>query len=286
MKQDPLALAFFGAALALLAALLLYVFVLRKHEPAPPAPAGAPGTLESLRSRVEGAIDQLREKHAPAPAPEPAPPPARVAKPAPSAAKAVPPTAKAAPAPAKPGALPTLQPGHAWRYAVTVEPPVWRDVVLLYRTRQDAAGLAVDTEFTHAAGRMNFNLGIYAAGHASHANTRFPGFFMHPSYFSGPLEPGQKLSWGWAWQPQREGRLKRYEAQVLRWEEVTVPAGRFRAAPIAADLYCIEGGQVRAQAKETLWYAPEVAQLVKVVRDGRTPDEGSTRIVAELAEYR
>lgn len=62
-----------------------------------------------------------------------------------------------------------------------------------------------------------------AAGHPTHANTRFPGFFMHPSDFRLPLEPGQKLSWSWPWQP---------------------------------------------------------------VREGGTPDEGSIRIVAELAEYR
>ena len=133
---------------------------------------------------------------------------------------------------------------------------------------------------------MNFHLGTYAAGHPSHANTRFPGFFMHPSYFRQPLEPGQKLSWGWAWQPVREGRIKRYDGVVKRWEDVTVPAGTYRSAVIEADLYYIEAGQVRAQAKETLWYAPQVAQIVKVVRDGRTPDEGSSRIVAELAEYR
>jgi hypothetical protein len=260
VKQDPLALAFFGAALALLAGLLLYVFVFSKPEPAPPA-----GTLDSLRKKVDSAVDKLRDKPAPAPAP--------VAKPA----QAPKPTSSA---PA------TIAAGHTWRYAVVVDPPAWRDITLTYKTRPGNGGMAVLTEFVHAGGRSDFNLGIFAPGHPSHENTRFPGFFMHPSYFRQPLEPGQKLSWGWAWQPAREGRQKRYEGRVLRWEEVSVPAGKYRAAVIEADLYYIEGGSVRAQAKETLWYAPQVAQIVKVVRDGRTPDEGSTRIVAELAEYR
>ena len=39
MKQDPLALAFFGAALAVLAGLLLYVLVFKTPEPAPPVRA-------------------------------------------------------------------------------------------------------------------------------------------------------------------------------------------------------------------------------------------------------
>lgn len=253
--RDPLALAVFGAALALLAGLLIYVAFFVTPEPA--TPAGASGTsdvLDAVRRQAAGLAerfqDQTKEK------------------------------------PSAPAAGSALEPGHTWRYAVVVEPPVWRDITLTYRTQQEGAGIGVLTDFVHAAGKMNFHLGTYAPGNPSHANTRFPGFFMHASYFRQPLEAGQKLSWGWAWQPVREGRMKRYDGRVLRWEDVTVPAGTYRAALIEADLYYIEGGQVRAQAKERLWYAPQVAQLVKVVREGRTPDEGSTRIVAELAEYR
>ena len=35
-----------------------------------------------------------------------------------------------------------------------------------------------------------------------------------------------------------------------------------------------------------LWYAPGFSQVFKVVHECRTPDEGSSRIVAELADYR
>jgi hypothetical protein len=256
VKQDPLALALFGAALALLAGLLAYVFFfLKAPEPAPPSRA----------------FDFLREKFRDNPAPAPAP-------------RAAPPVAKVPPVATVPRSGAPV--GHTWRYAVVVEPPAWRDITLTYRTQQEAGGLAVLTDFVYAGGKTNFHLGIYAPGHPSHANTRFPGFFMYPSYFPLPLEPGQRLAWGWPWQPQREGRMKRYDAKVLRWEDVTVPAGTFKAAVIEADLFYIEDGQVRGQAKETLWYAPQVAQLVKVVRVGRTPDEGLDRIVAELAEYR
>jgi hypothetical protein len=72
----------------------------------------------------------------------------------------------------------------------------------------------------------------------------------------------------------------------VRWENVQVPAGTFSAAVIEAELSYLEEGKVQARARETLWYAPTLSQVVKVVRDGRTPDEGSSRIVAELAEYR
>jgi hypothetical protein len=263
VKQDPLALAVFGIALALLAGLLLYVFFFRAPEPAPAA--GTADFLEQARRQLAAVADRFQGK------PETKTSPAPSARTAPSA---------------RPAAATGIEAGRTWRYAVIVEPPVWRDITLTYRTQSENTGIGVLTDFVHAGGKMNFHLGTFAAGHPSHANTRFPGFFMHPSYFSLPLQPGQKLSWGWAWQPAREGRMKRYEGRVVRVEDVTVPAGTYRAAVIEAELSYIEGGQVRARARETLWYAPAASQIVKVVREGRTPDEGSSRIVAELAEYR
>jgi hypothetical protein len=257
VKQDPLALAFFGAALALLAGLLSYVFFFRAPEPA--APAGATEFVEQARRQAAQIAERFQDK----PAPQSAPP------------RATPPAAGS-----------SIEPGHTWRYAVVVEPQVWRDVTLTYRTQRENDGVGVLTDFVHAGGKMNFHLGTFAAGHPSHANTRFPGFFMHPSYFSLPLQPGQKLSWGWAWQPSRQGRFKRYEGRVVRLEDVTVPAGTYRAAVVEAELSYIEDSQVRARARETFWYAPAASQIVKIVRDGRAPDEGSSRIVAELVEFR
>ena len=179
-----------------------------------------------------------------------------------------------------------IEAGRTWRYVVVVEPPAWRDITLTYRTQREGAGINVLTDFVYAGGKMNFHLGIFAAGHASHANTRFPGFFMHASYFPPTLKEGQQLTWGWPWQPVREGRVKRYEGKVARWENVQVPAGVYTAAVIEAQLSYIEAGKVQARARETLWYVPKLSQVVKVLREGRTPDEGSTRIVAELVEFR
>ena len=132
----------------------------------------------------------------------------------------------------------------------------------------------------------NFNLGTYAAGHPSHANIRFPGFFMYASYFPPLLEKGQRLQWQWPWQPAREGRIKRYDAQVIRWENIQVPAGTYRAAVIETSLDYVEAGSVLARVRETIWYAPAAFQVVKVIREGKSPDEASSRIVAELVEYR
>jgi hypothetical protein len=173
---------------------------------------------------------------------------------------------------------------------VTLEPPVWREATLTYRTVAEGEVLSVHTDFRHSGGRMNFRLGLFVPGHASHANTRFPGFFFHAAYIDFPVAPGQRISWSWPWQlPDggvREGRVKRYEGEAAGWESVEVPAGSFEAIRIAATLHYVDEGRVQASVRETLWLAPVVSQIVKVEREGRSPDESARRIVAELAEFR
>jgi hypothetical protein len=280
VKQDPLALAIFGAALALLAGLLVYVLFFKT--PAPATPTRAFDFVAEVRRQVAGLAERFEAKPAvkPAPAPVAKPPAAPIAR-----AESKPAAKPVAPSPAAVSGS-SIEAGRSWRYAVVVEPPAWRDITLTYRTQREGAGIGVLTDFIHAGGKTNFHLGTFAAGHPSHANTRFPGFFMYASYFPPSLKEGQRLTWGWPWQPVREGRMKRYEGRVLRWENIQVPAGTYTAAVIEAELSYIESGTVQARARETLWYVPKMAQVVKVVREGRTPDEGSMRIVAELQEFR
>ena len=269
-KLDPLALAFFGAALALLAGLLLYVFVFKTPDP---ASTGSPGRafdfVGVLRGKIGRVADQFRDKPAETPAPRPSAQPAPKSSPPPVATSGS-----------------GIEAGRTWRYAVVVAPPVWRDITLTYRTQREGAGIGVLTDFVHAGGKMNFHLGTFAPDHLSHENTRFPGFFMYAAYLKQPLAIGQTVAFGWHWQGKSAGSSKRFEGQVTGWEDLQLPAGKFNAAKVEGTLTYREDGQILGAARETFWYAPAVSQLVKVVRDGRTPDEGSTRIVAELAEYR
>ena len=245
-QKDPLALAVFGAALALLAGLLVYVIFFKTPEPTTP-----------VRT-----FEFLRDIFGPKPPDKPRPPPVA----------AVP--------------IATIEAGRTWRYAVVVDPPVWRDITLTYRTQREGAGLGVLTDFAHAGGKMNFHLGTFAPGHPSHENTRFPGFFMYAAYLKQPLAVGQPVAFDWHWQGRSASSVKRFEGQVTGWEELQLPAGKLRAAKVEGVLSYREDGQFRAGAHETFWYAPDVSQVVRIVRDGRTPDEASTRIVAELADYR
>ena len=90
-QQDPLALAFFGVALALLAGLLLYVLVFKAPEPATPARAQrAPGLVEELQRFVSGLVEKFGERPAEKPAAKvPAKPAAVAAVPAPTRPPAV-----------------------------------------------------------------------------------------------------------------------------------------------------------------------------------------------------
>jgi len=283
VKQDPLALAFFGAALAVLAGLLLYVFVFKTPEPKLAASAGSPVRAFAFLQEL------IREKLAEKPAAKPAPP-LPVAAPAP-VAKSAPPARAVKPAPAAkappPAPASTVEAGRSWRYAVVVEPPAWRDITLTYRAQREADGsIGVLTDFLHAKGKTNFHLGIFAPGHPSHENTRFPGFFMYGAYLKQPLNVGDAVRFGWHWQGRSAASTKRYEGEMKSWDEVTVPAGTFRAAMIEGTWTYTEDGQFRGRAYEKFWYAPKVSQIVKIMRFGISPDEGSKQIDAELVEIR
>ena len=301
MKQDPLALAFFGAALALLAGLLFYVFFFKAPEPA--VPAGTAEFVDRARRQAAAVAERFQEKplpQAPPAAPTRSAPPARPAPPVAATSSAPAQTSAqvfyksvTAPEPSPSAQVPApVEPGHTWRYRVDVGPPIWRDATLTYRTQREAAGLGVVTDFVHSAGKMNFHLGIFAAGHPSHADTRFPGFFMYAAYLQPPFGIGKPVVFGWPWQGGAgnrpgPGRMKQFEGRVAGWEDIQVEAGHFRAAKIEGWLRYLEAdGNQYTRVGLVFWYAPKLGQVVKILLEGKAPDENLTLIVAELVEFR
>lgn len=288
MKQDPLALAIFGAALALLAGLLLYVFVFKTPEPA--APARAFDFLELARRQAATVAERFKDKAPPA---APSVAPKRAEPPAPAAPSAKPAVVARTESKVDNPGWPVWHPpaGMTWTYQVSVEPPVWQDAILVYRTVQQGGAVVVYTDFHHAKGAMKFQIGTFEAGHPSHANTRFPGFFMYPAYFGDRLRLGQSLAWEWPWQLPgggvKAGRVKRYEGILVESGSNPGPVEPGTTLlKIEGTLSYVDGGRVEASARETLWYSGKSGQLARVERVGRTPDEGSTRIVAQLVELR
>jgi hypothetical protein len=288
-RFNPVTVAVHGTAIALLLGIAGYLVYKVRSDPAPtPAKATPDRSLQDAVSDIRKWIEDKRVELQP-------PPPAPAKPQAPSQAET---RGRAITSVGKgraqyprdkdqlAGPLLPLEPNRTWKYAVTVDPPTWRNVVLTYRVPRENGKLVAYTDFTHAGGAMQFRLGALEAGDPAHANVRFPGFFLHSAYISFPLKPGQRVSWGWPWQPVRPGRIKQFEGEVKGWEQVTVPLGTFDAVRIDAVIRYLDNGNIGGSARETIWLAPRVQGVVKVVREGVAPDEGFKRIVAELVEFK
>lgn len=275
-RQDPLALAVIGGAIALVAAIGLFLVFSIRSQPEGPATASFPQQVRDAASRIAA---EVRREFEPAPVAKPQP----RQKPQPQATPRPDPQAKAADP--QRGRI-VLQAGRSWRYSVKVEPEAWKDITLTYRTVQEGNALGVRTDFRHAGGQSAFTLGVFAPGHPSHANTRFPGFFMYAAYLELPLQVGQKVAFGWHWQGKSPGSMKRFQGMVTTMEDVQLPGGVLAAARIEGTLTYHEDGQFRGGARETIWFAPKVGQVIRILREGRVPDENLNRISAELVEYR
>lgn len=279
-RQDPLALIVLGGAVALVAAIGLFLVFSIRSQPEGPATASFPQQVRDAASRI---VAEVRREFEPAPVAKPQPPAQSRPTQKPQATQQPAPSAKAADE--QRGRI-VLQPGRTWRYGVKVEPEAWKDITLTYRTVPDGNALGVKTNFRHAGGQSEFNLGIFAANHPSHANTRFPGFFMYAAYLDLPLRVGQQVAFGWHWQGKSAGSMKRFQGVVAAMEDVQLPGGAMAAARIEGTLTYHEDGQFRGGARETIWFAPKVGQVVRILREGRVPDENLQRIAAELVEYR
>jgi len=180
-----------------------------------------------------------------------------------------------------------------WAYDVAFG-PAWQTAGRLnYLTLPAAPGTPPQATMSWTPSRgktATWNLGVVEAAHPSHANTRFPGFFMHATYLPVELQAGNQLKWEFPWQggnaPQQANRVRRFEMTVTGWERVRVPAGEFDAARLDGALRYVEGDAVRAEVRYRLWYSPRVKQVVRLVWMGRAPDESGTEMMVELAAHR
>ena len=97
--------------------------------------------------------------------------------------------------------------------------------------------------------------------------------------------PGSRLLWEFPWQGGGNGQVRRFDMRVVNWENVTVPAGTFSAVHLEGRLQYVDKEAIKAEVRYGLWYAPQAKQVVRVLWLGRSPDEGSAEMIAELATY-
>jgi hypothetical protein len=109
---------------------------------------------------------------------------------------------------------------------------------------------------------------------------------MYAAYLKPPFAVGTPVVFGWPWQAGA-GRMKRFDGQVVAWENIQVEAGTYRAVKIDGWLRYLEAdGSQFTRVALVFWFAPKIGQVVKIVLEGKPPDENLNLIVAELVEYR
>lgn len=93
------------------------------------------------------------------------------------------------------------------------------------------------------------------------------GFDYSPplKYFDFPLFPGK--TWGADIEEisvdQKTRRRHQLSATVDGWEEVTVPAGTFKALKITLKVRASEGSAVTRESTDVSWYAPKAKRSIK-----------------------
>ena len=107
-----------------------------------------------------------------------------------------------------------------WIYEVSFGPGWQYAGQLYYQTEPAEHGkLGARMSWTPNGGSTStWFLGIVEANHATHGNTRFPGFFMHAAYFPPVLATGDRLTWEFPWSEadgtRRQGKVRRFDRFV------------------------------------------------------------------------
>lgn len=160
---------------------------------------------------------------------------------------------------------PVLKPGTEWVYKVDNSkrnrpgPAAELKRVIKEVSDKDYT-IEISTGGNTRVGAMSLDLNPFSEGLTSSGRTSSP-----LPYFAFPLEPGKTWK-GVVDYPSPFGSLMinvNMTTRALDWEEITVPAGKFRALKIEANGRSV-GGPINGTRKVTLWYAPEVANYVRM----------------------
>jgi len=103
--------------------------------------------------------------------------------------------------------------------------------------------------------------------------------------FQFPLAPGRQYSAAWEMRRPRAGAFHvRHERKVnvVGWEDIEVPAGKFRALKVQAIGHFRRFDRIASdEARNTYWYVPQVKRWVKHVCQ-----DVNLEVVEELYFYR
>ena len=180
-----------------------------------------------------------------------------------------------------PAERPSLKPGSEWVYKVDDSKRARSQPVYdLKRVIKDvsASEYAYDLVLPTGTRTTYMSLDLNPASEGMTSRDKAQGVLP---YFSFPLEPGKTWSGSVTYPaPFGGGGIRvTMTGKALDWEEVTVPAGKFRAIKVEAT-----GGSSFGSRKVVLWYAPEVSNFVRMEWEmSYGPNPGKS--IHELASF-
>jgi hypothetical protein len=105
-------------------------------------------------------------------------------------------------------------------------------------------------------------------------------FNPHTGWFKFPLRVGDTYQASFeAIQPRKEASSRNQrDVKVEGWEEIEVPAGKFRALKVVSEGYFqrIDNTFVAGTSRNVIWYVPEVKRWAKITLEIR-PQGGRSR---------
>jgi hypothetical protein len=115
----------------------------------------------------------------------------------------------------------------------------------------------------------------------------------HTGWFKFPLQVGATYDARYEvtlTKKRQEGAESRNErhVKVVGWEEVVVPAGKFRALKIVSDgsFRRLDNTALAGTSRNVIWYVPEVRRWVKITLENRPQQRGRGEHTGEeLLEY-
>ena len=98
-------------------------------------------------------------------------------------------------------------------------------------------------------------------------------FNPHTGWFRFPLQVGDSYKASFETiVPKKEANSRHQrDVKVVGWEEITVPAGRFRALKIVSEGHFqrIDNTRISGTSRNVIWYVPEVKRWVKITLENR-----------------
>ncbi len=185
-----------------------------------------------------------------------------------------------------PVAKPDVKPGDRWVYR---RMDYWTNTVIgTYEMRAVFVGRDVIQVVNTVPGKGGESDSTYTSDWNA-VSTYFEVFYPNFGLLKFPLQTGKtyKVAFESVFGATREFRVRHDRtAKVLGWEEITVPAGKFRAlkVEIAGSFQRLDMS-LGGTARNVVWYVPEVKRWVKMMYEDATHLGPSAKSGEELVEF-